>query len=158
MNKPYKNKFAGSILILLLATFGVTGAIALAAHLESDSEKLVPGQVLGFYIPGVLGNPGEAPPMNVLDPDFILPESRGWPVPIRKDGTISLPSIHPVFVKGKSVREVRHLVNAKYRAGNEPILPEDVSIRVCIYPERESWERIRFRDYILNYVPNMLGL
>ena len=158
MNKPSKNKFAGSILIVLLAICGMTGAIALHAHLESNSEKLVPGQVLGFYISGILGNPGEAPPMNVQDPDSTLPESRGWPVPIRKDGTISLPSIHPVFVQGKSVREVRHLVNAKYRAGKEPILPENVSIRVCIYPEGESWERIRFREYLLNYVPNLLGL
>ena len=151
------NKYVRLFLIISLAICGLIGALAANFHLKSNSETLVPGQVLGFYIPNVLGAPGEAAPMNVQPPNSYAPDSYGYPVPIRNDGTISLPCIHPVYVQGKTVREVRHLVNEKYRAGESPVLTEDVSICVCIYPDRESWDRFSFRDSLLERVSSLLG-
>ncbi len=68
--------------------------------------------VLGIYIEGVLGNVGEAPPINVPTNPEIAP-SIGYPVSVRDDGTISLPMIGTVNVRWMTIRQfeehLRHI-------------------------------------------------
>ena len=160
MNTQCDSKLVKTILGLLVAICGVGGAIALRFQVESNDEKLMPGQVLEIYIQDVLGSPSDAPPMGGWDPDADLYTSLGFPIPIRNDGTVSLPSVGSIFVQGKSAREVRYLVTATYQ---EILDRENLSVRVGIYPDRtsltqEDKDRIRFCNFWREKGRRMLGL
>ena len=132
--------------------------------LRLNSEPVTkPGRVLGFYIEGILappseccGLPGLVPPPCPDDP----PASMGYPVPIRKDGTVSLPCIKPVYVQDKSLREIHELVRSAY----QKIIPnQNIAIRIRLFPERqywkkETWDRIRFYDDLCDRLKRMLGI
>ena len=101
--------------MLLIVIGAVLTVSFVLVFLRPDSNRLLnQGRVLGFYIEGVLGSPGGAAPdlLPPPDPDYDFPETMGWPVPIRKDGTVSLPLIKPVHVQDKSLREVHELVKS----------------------------------------------
>jgi protein involved in polysaccharide export with SLBB domain len=77
-----------------------------------------PGDVLGVYVEGVLGEKDKPPPVNVTQP--ILPgqspanPSVGYPILVQEDGTISLPLIEPLLVKGKSQKQVEEMIKKRY--------------------------------------------
>ena len=83
-----------------------------------------------------------------------------WPVPIRKDGTDSLPLIKPVHVQDKSLKEIRELVRSAYKN----IIPnQNIAIRIRLFPERqhwkkETWDRIRFYDDLRDRLKRILGM
>ena len=92
--------------------------------------------VLGVFIEGVLGNSDEAPPVQIPDPSSDLPPAIGFPVPVREDGTLSLPSIKPIPVRGLTIKQAEELIQRAYRGGPEPILKEDSRIIVTLFRER----------------------
>ena len=92
--------------------------------------------VLGVFIEGVLGNADEAPPVQLASPDSDLPPAIGFPVPVREDGTLSLPSIKPIPVRGLTIKQAEELIQRAYRGGPEPILKEDGRIIVTLFRER----------------------
>ena len=59
--------------------------------------------VLGIFIEGVLGELDESPPVQTPGPNSDLAPSIGYPVPVRDDGTISLPLVDPIAVRGLSL-------------------------------------------------------
>ena len=159
-NKPGR----GSFLALLIVVGAVLTVLFALVFLRLNSEPVTkPGRVLGFYIEGILappseccGLPGLVPPPCPDDP----PASMGCPVPIRKDGTVSLPSIKPVYVQDKSLREIHELVRSAY----QKIIPnQNIAIRIRLFPERqywkkETWDRIRFCDDLCNRLKRVLGI
>ncbi len=87
------------------------------------------GDVLGVYIEGILGTREEAPPVYFPDEDTNAPPSLGYPIPVREDGTVSLPMIAPMNVRGMTVREFEDRVRNAYtidrkvlKAGSDRIL------------------------------------
>lgn len=94
------------------------------------------GDVLGIFVEGVLGNPSEAPPVQMPQPGSDLPPAMGYPVPIREDGTISLPQVKPISVRGLNLQQAEQLITRVYREGDEPILKDDGRIIVTIMRER----------------------
>ena len=66
--------------------------------------------MLGVFIDGVLGNSTEAPPVTIPEPGSDLSPGIGYPIPVREDGTISLPLIDPIAVRGLTVAQVEQLV------------------------------------------------
>ena len=94
------------------------------------------GDVLGIFVEGVLGRFDEAPPINVSTVDSDLPPAIGFPIPVRQDGTISLPLVKPIPVRGLTIEQAEALVQRTYRDGAEPILPENGRIIVTILRER----------------------
>lgn len=159
-NKPSR----GSSLALLFVICAVLTVSFVLVFLRLNSEPVTkPGRVLGFYIEGILappseccGLPGLVPPPRPDD----LPASMGWPVPIRKDGTVSLPSIRPLYVQDKSLREIHELVRSAYKK----VIPnQNIAIRIRLLPERqhwkkETWDRIRFYDNLCDRLKRMLGM
>ena len=144
MNEPCK-KFVRSLVMISLTIYGLSGAIALHFQLVPANEKLMPGQILGFNIPGVLAGSDEVPlwgcdPDYDRDPDYDLYSVTGYPVPIHGDGTISLPSAGRILVQGKSVEEVRRLLTVTYK---KILGREDLSVRVGVYPDEATRDRIR---------------
>ncbi len=92
--------------------------------------------VLGIFIEGVLGNFEEAPPVQLPSPDSDLPPAIGFPVPVREDGTLSLPLVKSIPVRGLTIQQAEALIQRAYRGGPEPILKEDGRIIVTLMKER----------------------
>ena len=81
------------------------------------------GDILGVYIEKIFPftPPDQAPvlpPVNFPDKDSNLPPSVGYPVDVKDDGTIDLPQIRPLKVRGMTVEQVRDLVRREYLERN----------------------------------------
>lgn len=98
-----------------------------------DSED-----VLGIFIEGVLGNSEEPPPVQFPAPDSDLPPAIGFPIPVREDGTLSLPSVKPIPVRGLTIQQAEALIQRAFRGGPDPILRGDSRIIVTLFRERTS--------------------
>ena len=83
---------------------------------EPEIYRLGPGDVLGVFIETVLGEPKVPPPVNIPESGSNLPPSLGFPVPVRDDGTISLPFIEPIKVDDLSIAEVQAKIVKAYVA------------------------------------------
>ena len=128
-NKPGR----GSFLAFLIVVGAVLTVSFVLVFLRINSEPVTkPGRVLGFYIEGILAPPSECCGLPGLVPPPCpddSPASMGFPVPIRKDGTVSLPSIKPVYVRDKSLREIHELVRSAYQ---KAIPNQNIAIRICL--------------------------
>lgn len=71
------------------------------------------GDVLGVYIEGVLGQFREVPPVHFPQTQEVAP-SLGYPIPIREDGSISLPLIGNVFARGLTLTQLEEAIRRKY--------------------------------------------
>jgi protein involved in polysaccharide export with SLBB domain len=76
------------------------------------------GDVLGVFIEGILGQRGEVPP---VIPQAVYsttgtppPPALGFPIPVQENGTINLPLLEPINVKGMTAVEVQALVTKEY--------------------------------------------
>ncbi|MEZ6092791.1 MAG: polysaccharide biosynthesis/export family protein [Pirellulaceae bacterium] len=94
------------------------------------------GDTLGVFIEGVLGNVEEAPPVQLPEFGSDLPPSIGFPVPVREDGTISLPLVKPISVRGLNIQQVEELVTRVYREGDKPLLQDEGRIIVSLMRKR----------------------
>jgi protein involved in polysaccharide export with SLBB domain len=87
---------------------------------EPSREYLLDaGDILGVYIEGILpytppDQPPEPPPVNFPDLDSQLDPSLGFPVAVINDGTIQLPLLEPIKVKGLTVDQARELIRKYY--------------------------------------------
>ncbi len=83
-----------------------------------DVYLLGPRDVLGVFIEAVLGKVNEPPP--VYFPPYQVagqerPPAMGFPMPVREDGTISLPLIpEPIEVAGLTLAQVEEVIYNKY--------------------------------------------
>ncbi len=94
------------------------------------------GDVLGVYIEGVLGNPGQAPPISVpTNPE--LPPAIGYPFTIRDDGTLSLPMIGSIPVRGMTIRQVEDTLRRIYTVERQILQPGQDRIIVSLQRPRQ---------------------
>ncbi len=89
------------------------------AQEPSRQYLLDKGDILGIYIEGVLpytptDKPPEPPPVNFPREDSTLDPSVGFPIVVQESGSISLPSIEPIKVKGMTVEQVTELIRKAY--------------------------------------------
>ena len=89
------------------------------AQEPSRQYLLDKGDILGIYIEGVLpytptDKPPEPPPVNFPKEDSTLDPSVGFPIVVQESGSISLPSIEPIKVKGMTVEQVTELIRKAY--------------------------------------------
>lgn len=87
--------------------------LSLLRQTPPPSHIVDSGDVLGVYIEGVMGNRNQIPPVN-FPASGDVPPSFGYPMPVREDGTISLPLIKPILVRGMTIREVEEAVRKQY--------------------------------------------
>ena len=111
--------------------------VSLLRHVAPPSYILDKDDVLGVFIDGVLGNATEAPPVHIPEPQSDLSPGIGFPIPVREDGTISLPLIDPLPVRGLTVGQVEQLVKRTY--SSEGIL---VDARVIVTLLRKRTYRV----------------
>lgn len=109
---------------------------ALLRNRRSRQYFLDTDDVLGIFIEGVLGNLDESPPIQLPDPTSDLPPSLGYPVAVRTDGTISLPLVDPIAVRGLTIIQVEQLIKSIFRDPNRPILQPENRILVSLMRKR----------------------
>ena len=105
-------------------------------QVKPENYILDSGDVLGVFIEEVLGALGEAPPVRFPDPGSDLPPSMGFPVPVREDGTVSLPLVDPIPVRGLTVQQAEQLIKRTYTEGEEPILNASARFITTLIRER----------------------
>ena len=115
---------------------------------KGETYLLDAGDVLGVFIDGVLGKSDEAPPVHIPAVSR-RPPAIGFPVVVREDGTISLPRIEELSVRGMSIKEVEKAVKKAYRTGKDPILNDQARIIVTLMAEKPATERIG-KAYLLD--------
>jgi len=94
------------------------------------------GDVLGIFIDGVLGEIDQAPPVQYPLPDSDLPPSLGFPVAVRADGSISLPLVNQIMVKGLTISQAEERIRQRFLDGPKPILTLDNRILVSLMRKR----------------------
>lgn len=110
--------------------------VARLRQIKPEFYTLDSEDVLGVFVEGVLGAFEDAPPVQLPAPDSDLPPAIGFPVPVREDGTLSLPLVQPIPVRGLTIQQAEALIQRAYRGGPEPILKEDGRIIVTLMRER----------------------
>ncbi|MEY3459572.1 MAG: hypothetical protein RL215_2729 [Planctomycetota bacterium] len=101
-----------------------------------ETYLLGPGDVLGVYIKGVLGDEEQLPPVHYPE-DGNRPPAVGYPVPVREDGTVALPIVDALSVNGMSIVEATNAIRMAY-IYPEPILKEgEESIIVTLIQKRK---------------------
>jgi protein involved in polysaccharide export with SLBB domain len=90
--------------------------LSLLRQKPPEIYRLSAGDILGIYIEGVLGNAETPPPVNLPETSE-LPPAIGYPIPVRVDGTITLPLVGQLKVEGLTVEEAERKVMEAYRAG-----------------------------------------
>ena len=101
-------------------------------NIDLATYRLRPNDILGVFVEGVVGEVGELPKANIPLPGGNTLPSTGYAVPIRSDGTLSLPLVDPINVAGMTVAEAEEKVKQIYRGGPEPILLPAANISVTL--------------------------
>ncbi len=108
--------------------------VSLLRNISPPAYILDKDDILGVFIEGVLGQPGEAPPVHIPDAQSDLSPGIGFPIPIREDGSISLPFIDPISIRGLTVGQAEQIIKRRYL--EEGILVNDPSIAVTLLRKR----------------------
>lgn len=94
------------------------------------------GDSLAIYIEGVLGQ-REQPPINTQNVfDSSRPPTLGYPLTVRDDGTLSLPHINPVSVRGKTVPQIEDALRYAYTVERRILQPGRDRILVTLHQPR----------------------
>ena len=104
---------------------------------DHSQMRISAGDTLAISIEGVLDNSQQSPPTGGLPNPITLPAGDGFPVQVRQDGTISLPLVDAINVRGKTADEVKQLIFEAYTKGdadNDPLLSTDAEIKVKSIP------------------------
>jgi hypothetical protein len=116
---------------------------------QPDTYRLDAGDVLGVYIDGFVGDRNMplpvhvAPLVQVPDQQRLAPGS-GYPIPVQEDGTIILPSVPRLPVRGLTVGEARDAIRNLYLK-KELIRPDNERILVTLLHPRHT-EVLVFRQ------------
>ncbi len=79
-----------------------------------EAYRLDARDVLGIYIEGVLGSKDEPPPVHFPEAGEDMPPAIGYPIPIREDGTISLPLVDPMDLRGLTLAQAEQKIRNAY--------------------------------------------
>jgi protein involved in polysaccharide export with SLBB domain len=94
---------------------------------DPGDYKLDKGDVLGIVADEVLTKDGQPVPVQFLqNPNVTKSAVQGVPVPVQDDGTILLPLLDPIDVRGKTLIEVRNL-----------IIDQMVNVKQLVVPGKE---------------------
>ena len=94
------------------------------------------GDILGIYIETVLGSAEELPPIHMPDPGSDLQPALGFPVLVREDGTIMLPLVPPIQVRGLTLSQAMELIRRNYTVDRQILQQGKDRIIVTLMRER----------------------
>jgi protein involved in polysaccharide export with SLBB domain len=109
--------------------------LTLLRQQEPKVYLLAPGDVLGVYIEGVLGDRNQPPPVRFTELGN-LPPAFGYPIPVREDGTLPLPLINPLKVEGMSLEEAQAAIIKAYTVEKRILQPNRERVVVTLMRKR----------------------
>ncbi len=107
-------------------------------HLRQDPPPvhlLGPDDVLGIYIEGVLGLADEAPPVHFPE-NGDVPPAVGYPIPVREDGTLSMPLVPPIHVAGLTLAQTEEEIRKAYTEYRQILAKDKARIIVTLIKPR----------------------
>jgi protein involved in polysaccharide export with SLBB domain len=87
-----------------------------------ENYLLGPGDVLGIWIEGVFGEKGQAPPTHYSERSDV-PPSLGYPIAVRKDGTIPLPLVGNIRAQGLTLEQLEEVIRKNYTVDRRLLVP-----------------------------------
>ncbi|MCG6155285.1 polysaccharide biosynthesis/export family protein [Rubinisphaera margarita] len=114
--------------------------LALLRQVPPPEHLVDTGDTLGVFVEGILGGIEEAPPIYLPQQDIYRP-GMGYPVTVHANGTITLPLVPPVFVRGMTIYQVQEAVIKAYTTGVRPLLQPDQA-RVLVSLNRPRTSRV----------------
>jgi hypothetical protein len=102
-----------------------------------DAYLIGPGDVLGVYVEGVLGDKATPPPVRIPEQGNV-PPALGYPLPVREDGTVPLPLLDPVKVEGLTLAQAQAKVVEAYTVSKKILQPGRARIVVTLIKPRTS--------------------
>lgn len=109
--------------------------LSLLRQTPPEHYLLDSGDVLGVIAEGVLGRPEDVPPV-YYPTEKDVPPSLGYPIPVREDGTISLPYAPPLMVRGLTVAQAENLIRETYTVRKQILRPGEDRILVSLQRPR----------------------
>jgi protein involved in polysaccharide export with SLBB domain len=100
-----------------------------------DVYRLGPGDVLGVYIEGVLGDRTQPPPIR-LPESGNLPPAFGYPTLVHANGTVTLPLVEPIRVEGLSLTQAQEAIVQAYTVRQKILQPGRERIIVTLMQPR----------------------
>jgi protein involved in polysaccharide export with SLBB domain len=98
--------------------------------------RVGPEDILGIWIPTILGDPNQPPPVRFAERTTIpLPPAIGFPIPVNEKGQVVLPQAAPINVNGMTLSEAQEAIRKVY-VDNKKILPQTVVTVTLMYPRQ----------------------
>jgi protein involved in polysaccharide export with SLBB domain len=94
------------------------------------------GDVLTVFAEDVLGVRNQIPVQQNPNPAAPTPAAQGYPVTVQDDGTITLPEVPPITVKGKTLPEVHAAVVKAITVDKKLIVPGKERVTVDLLQKR----------------------
>jgi protein involved in polysaccharide export with SLBB domain len=121
--------------------------LSLLRQTPPTAHRVDTGDVLAIYIEGVLNRTSEAgrpadPPPVYFPPNNDLPPTVGYPFPVREDGTISLPLVGPLDVRGLTMVEVEQKIKWAYTQQPDRQLLQPGRDRIIVQLQRPRTFRV----------------
>ena len=104
-------------------------------QLQPVAYRIDRGDVLGIYVEGVLGRRDDVPPV-YFPTTGDVPPTLGFPIPVRDDGTVSLPLIDSITVRGLTVRQAEDTIRRSYTHDRQILQPGRDRILVSLQKAR----------------------
>jgi protein involved in polysaccharide export with SLBB domain len=111
--------------------------LALLRQKEPSAYRLDSGDVLTVYAEDVLGKRDVIPVQPNIDPNAAKPAAQGYPVTVQSDGTIQIPEVPPIKVRGFTVNEARDAIVKAITVDKKLILPGKDRVTVDLLKPRQ---------------------
>jgi protein involved in polysaccharide export with SLBB domain len=103
---------------------------------QDEIYRLAAGDILGIWIgEGILGDKNN-PPQSRFFENSDLPPALGTPIPVRENGTISLPQLKPIDVRGLTLPELEQKLRTLYTEERKIFKPGQESVIVTLVRKR----------------------
>jgi hypothetical protein len=103
---------------------------------EPDAYRVNAGDVLTVFAEDVLGVRDQIPVQVNPDPHAPTPAAQGYPVTVQADGTIQLPEVPPIPVRGLTLAEVRAAIVKAITVDKKLIVPGKERVTVDLLRKR----------------------
>ncbi|WP_310820916.1 polysaccharide biosynthesis/export family protein [Stratiformator vulcanicus] len=110
--------------------------LSVLRQVRPEVHRVDSGDVLGIFVEGVLGNDRDVPPINA-PPGPNSSASLGYPIKVLDDGTIHLPLVRPIYVRGLTLFEVEQAIRETYTGRAGLLRPGAGRILVTLQRPRE---------------------
>lgn len=105
---------------------------------QPKEYELDAGDLLAVFIEGVTGEPEAVVPTHFPEKGSDLAPVSGYPFPIRDDGTISLPLIPAIDVRGMTLTKLEERVREEYTVKRKILVPGRDRITIGLIKERTT--------------------